>query len=180
MKNILALILILFISINAALLGQSGVNITPENSRSIRNVVDTTLKALQKDLPSNINRYLYPGMSIALLTADELRELTLSFIDGSITEFEYRLRMSGHNIALFLEENGRILSSYDISNAIFVGDTIDNENKPISYYFVKIAILYQNIIRNSNSEDLLIPTEVGLEIQMVQIRNEFKIIGFII
>lgn len=180
MKSFLALILVFFLCANTVLLAQSGVNITPETSRSIRNVVDITLKALQKDLPSNINRYLYPGMSVTLLSPDEQRELTLSFIDGSITEFQYRLKTSGNNIALFLEKNGRILSNYDISNTIYVGNTTGDEDRRLNYYFIKIALLYQNIVNNDDGGRLLIPAEVEIEIQMVQVQNEFKIIGFIV
>lgn len=181
MKNILVLILCLYLSLNAVLLAQSGVNITPDISKSIQTVAENTLKSLQREQPANIRQYLYPGMSIRLLNADELRNLTLDFIDGQITEFEYKLKMSGHNIALFSEKNGRILSNYNILKDIYVGSIIDNEDNRINYYFLKINALYQNVIKNNDSgETLLVPTEVQIEIQLVRVRNEFKIIGFIV
>ncbi len=180
MKNFLVLIFFLCFSFNSILLAQSGVNIIPSDRTAIISVAENTLNSLQRDRPNNIRGYLYPGMSIQLLNSDELRNLTLNFIDGTITEFEYRLKMSGHNMALFSEKNGRILSNYDILNGIYVGNTMDNENKSLNYYFLKINALYQNVVTNDSGQTLHVPTEVQIEIQMVRVRNEFKIIGFIV
>lgn len=180
MKNILVLVLAFCFSFNTVLFAQSGENITPYIRTAVENIAENTFRYLKRNQPNNIRQYLYPGITIALLDSDELRELMIDFTSESISEFDYKLKTSGNNMAFFSEKNGKIISDYKVLKEIYVGNTIDNDNKRLNYHFLRINVFYHNIVTNSSGETSHIPAEMQVEIQIAQVRNEFKIIGFIL
>ncbi len=180
MKNILVLVIAFCFSFNTILFAQSGENITPYIRSAVESITENTFRYLKRNQPNSIKQYLYPGLTIGLLNSDELRDLTLDFITEDISEFEYKLKTSGNNMAFFSEQNGKIISDYKVLKEIYVGSTIDNDNKTLNYHFVRVNVLYQNVVISNSGEISQNPDEKQVEIQIVQVRNEFKIIGFIL
>ncbi len=162
------------------LFAQSGANITTADSKSITSMTESVLKGLKiKDI-SKVTPYLYDGMRVAPLSSDELRGLTIDFIDNSISEFRYRIKMSGNNLAFFLKDKGRIFVSYQLSKPIYVSSIMGDNGKKINYYFLYVNALYQNIIKDEQGNTSLVPVEIQIEMQIAKVRNQFKVIGFII
>lgn len=160
-KKILFLILIFNIQLYSQKIDENELNKYTNNF----------LTALQNKDQNSIKKFLISSIKLNLLNKNEFIKFADDLMTEKITTSQYIINITGHNICLFIKSNYDLINFSPINESGIEEIKNDNLIKNCLYY-IKYKINYK--VNSKLSEDKII------EVDLIKIDNQYKIIGFII
>lgn len=161
-KTIILLILI----INILLYSQDNTD-----KNELNKYANNLLNAIQQKDQDTIKKHLISLIRLNLLNKNEVIKYADDLMTEKISVFQYIINITGHNISLFINSNYDLVSFNPINESGVEEIKNDNMIKG-NLYYVKYNITYK--INNKITQNKII------EIDLIKIDNQYKIVGFII
>ncbi len=143
---------------------------SPQNK--IENLAINFLNNLQTKNISKIKNLLSDKIQLKIFDDKKKSELVDDMMMEKISVFEYILRITGHNLQQFLNDNFK-LTRFSKAQDYGMEQNVNDKNITGNLYYIKFKISYENC-RNNKKIDRLI------EIDIIKENDKFKIFGFVI
>jgi len=164
-KNVVIIILYICLSVNIALADE----IPREQLEKTTIRFLNNLKAENKAL---IRKKLFSKVELKRLKKDKITELVDDMIRGKMSIFDYLIKITGHNLLLFLQGNYRFIK-YGKIEKIGKGRSLEKSVIKGDFYYIKLTIDFIEKGKTKIEKRLI-------EINMIQENNKYKVFAFVL